>query len=100
MDIRELIARREGENYELHRKYLNPYLVRVLEIIGYDVVYTRGEGAWLWNREGNRYLDFLSGYSVFNLGRNHPVVKAALMEVLELDRPIWCRWTVRSLRGP
>ncbi len=87
MEIRELIARREGENHELHRRYLNPFFVRVLEIIGYDVVYVRGEGAWLYDRDGNRYLDFLSGYSVFNLGRNHPAVKKALMEVLELDRP-------------
>ena len=87
MDIRELIEGREGENYGLHRKYLNPLLARVLEIIGYDVVYTRGEGAWLYDQEGNRYLDFLSGYSVFNLGRSHPVVKAALRQVLELDRP-------------
>ena len=87
MGIKELIEEREGENYELHRKYLNPLLARVLEIIGYDVVYTRGEGAWLYDQDGNRYLDFLSGYSVFNLGRSHPVVKAALREVLELDRP-------------
>ncbi len=85
--IRELIARREGENHGLHQQYLNPFLVRVLSIIGYDVVYVRGEGPWLYDKEGNRYLDFLSGYSVFNLGRNHPKVKAALMEVLELDRP-------------
>jgi len=87
MDIKGIIGRREGENYELHRKYLNPLLARVLSIIGYDVVYVRGEGPWLYDADGNRYLDFLSGYSVFNLGRNHPVVKAALMEVLELDRP-------------
>ena len=87
MDIRELIERREGENYKLHRKYLNPFLVRVLEIIDYDVVYVRGEGPWLYDREGNRYLDFLSGYSMFNLGRNHPKVKGAILEVLELDRP-------------
>ncbi|HIP99430.1 TPA: aspartate aminotransferase family protein [Candidatus Bipolaricaulota bacterium] len=87
MDLKELIGKREGENFELHREYLNPFLVRVLEIIGYDVVYTRGKGAWLYDADGNRYLDFLSGYSVFNLGRNHPKVKAALMQVLELDRP-------------
>ena len=87
MGIKELIREREGENYDLHRKYLNPFFVRVLEIIGYDVVYTRGEGAWLYDKDGNRYLDFLSGYSVFNLGRNHPKVKQALMEILELDRP-------------
>ncbi|HIE47435.1 TPA: aminotransferase class III-fold pyridoxal phosphate-dependent enzyme, partial [Candidatus Bipolaricaulota bacterium] len=63
MDLKELIGKREGENFELHREYLNPFLVRVLEIIGYDVVYTRGEGAWLYDADGNRYLDFLSGYS-------------------------------------
>src|SRR5437899_13056313 len=33
------------------------------------------------------YLDFLSGYSVFNIGRNHPVVKQAIRDVLDLDLP-------------
>ena len=36
--IRELIERREGENYELHSRYLNPFMARVLSIIGYDVI--------------------------------------------------------------
>jgi 4-aminobutyrate aminotransferase-like enzyme len=33
------------------------------------------------------YLDFLSGYSVFNIGRNHPVVKRAIGDILDLDLP-------------
>jgi len=52
MDIKELIQGREGENYGLHRKYLNPLLARVLEIIGYDVVYTRGRGRGSTTRRG------------------------------------------------
>src|SRR5438552_3937605 len=33
------------------------------------------------------YLDFLSGYSVFNIGRNHPAIKKSIRDVLELDLP-------------
>ena len=63
-----------GENYELHSQHLNPTLVQVQRTIGFDRVYVRAEGAYLYDAEGNDYLDFLSGYSVFNIGRNHPVV--------------------------
>jgi predicted acetylornithine/succinylornithine family transaminase len=38
----------------------------------------RGEGAWLWDREGNRYLDLLSGLAVTSLGHSHPAVADAL----------------------
>jgi acetylornithine/succinyldiaminopimelate/putrescine aminotransferase len=41
----------------------------------------------LWDAEGNRYLDLLSGFSVFNLGRSHPVVRQAIQDVLGVDRP-------------
>src|SRR5206468_2011527 len=44
-------------------------------------------GAYLYDLEGNPYLDFLSGYSVFNIGRNHPAVKKVLHDVIELDLP-------------
>ena len=87
MEIAELIAAREGENFKLHKRYVNPAFARVLQIIGYDKVYTRGEGAYLYDREGNRYLDLLGGYGVFHLGRGHPEVKRALHELLDLDRP-------------
>jgi acetylornithine/succinyldiaminopimelate/putrescine aminotransferase len=85
--IAKLIESRQSEQYALHRQYLNPSLARVQAIIGFDKIYTRGEGAYLWDREGNRYLDLLSGFSVFNLGRGHGVVKQAMQELLALDRP-------------
>jgi acetylornithine/N-succinyldiaminopimelate aminotransferase len=42
------------------------------------VEFVRGEGAWLWDAEGNRYLDFFSGLSVQNLGHCHPGVVEAI----------------------
>jgi ornithine--oxo-acid transaminase len=37
-----------------------------------DVVIDRGEGVWVWDVEGNRYLDCLSAYSALNQGHVHP----------------------------
>jgi ornithine--oxo-acid transaminase len=86
-DLKNLVATRMGENYELHARHLNPTLVEVQRITGFDRVYTRAEGTYLYDAEGNAYLDFLSGYSVYNMGRNHPVVKQAIRDVLDLDLP-------------
>lgn len=45
-----------------------------------DVVLTRGEGCWVFDTEGNRYLDCLSAYSALNQGHVHPRILAALIE--------------------
>jgi ornithine--oxo-acid transaminase len=45
-----------------------------------DVVLERGEGAYVWDIEGRRYLDFLSAYSALNQGHCHPRIRAALVE--------------------
>ena len=42
------------------------------------VAFARGEGAWLWDTEGRRYLDGLAGIAVNGLGHNHPVLTKAL----------------------
>ena len=44
-----------------------------------DAVLTRGEGVWLWDVDGNRYLDCLSAYSAVNQGHCHPKILAAMM---------------------
>jgi len=75
--IAQLIKERQDEQYALHQQYINPSLARVLGIIGFDKSYVRGKGAYLWDNEGNRYLDL----------RNHPVVKQVIQEMLALDRP-------------
>ena len=45
-----------------------------------DVVLTRGEGVWVWDVDGNRYLDCLSAYSAVNQGHCHPKIGAALVD--------------------
>jgi ornithine--oxo-acid transaminase len=45
-----------------------------------DVVITRGEGAWVWDVEGRKYLDCLSAYSALNQGHCHPRIVRAMLE--------------------
>jgi ornithine--oxo-acid transaminase len=49
-----------------------------------EVVLTRGQGIWVWDVEGNRYLDFLASYSAVNQGHCHPKIAAVARE--QLDR--------------
>ncbi len=98
-DIKSLIRSRHGENYALHRQHVNRTLVKVQQTIGFDKIYERAEGAYLYDSSGNAYLDFLSGYSVFNIGRNHPVVKQAIRDVLELDLPNMVQMDCSLLSG-
>jgi ornithine--oxo-acid transaminase len=84
-DLPGLLAGRRGQGYELHARYLNPQLPRMLHAIGFDKVYERAEGAYLWDRDGNRYADFLAGFGVFGIGHNHPVVRGALHSMLDSE---------------
>ena len=45
-----------------------------------DVMLCRGEGVWLWDTDGNRYLDCLSAYSAVNQGHCHPRILEAMVE--------------------
>jgi ornithine--oxo-acid transaminase len=45
-----------------------------------DVVITRGEGVWVYDLDGKKYLDCLSAYSAVNQGHVHPKILAALIE--------------------
>jgi ornithine--oxo-acid transaminase len=95
----ELLAERRGESFALHERYLNTQHAKVLRTIGFDRRYVRGAGAYLWDDAGNRYLDLLSGYGVFALGRNHPAIVAALREVLEGELPSLVQMDVSLLAG-
>jgi len=48
-----------------------------------DVVLTRGQGIWVWDVEGNRYMDCLSAYSAVNQGHCHPKIAAVMKEQAE-----------------
>ncbi|MGO9822254.1 MAG: aspartate aminotransferase family protein [Solirubrobacteraceae bacterium] len=80
--IRELLTTRTGQELALNDRYLNPQMGRILRTLGLDRTWVGGDRAYLIDSEGRRYLDLISGYGVFALGRNHPDVIAAAEEVL------------------
>jgi ornithine--oxo-acid transaminase len=97
--ILELLKERHGENFDLHDRYLNGQMVRVLKTIGYDRVYVRAQGPYLYDDQDKRYLDLLSGFGVFALGRNHPAVVSALNEVLHGEMADLVQMDVSLLSG-
>jgi acetylornithine/succinyldiaminopimelate/putrescine aminotransferase len=99
LDLKSLVTTRLGENYSLHERHLNSTLVRVQRIIGFDHVYARAAGAYLYDLDERDYLDFLSGYSVFNIGRNHPAVQQAIRDVLEMELPNMVQMDCSLLSG-
>ncbi|QRN83776.1 ornithine--oxo-acid transaminase [Chloroflexota bacterium] len=48
-----------------------------------DVVLTKGEGVWVYDVDGNKYLDCLSAYSALNQGHNHPKIRQAMIDQLD-----------------
>src|SRR5260370_39186821 len=86
-DIVSLFAEREAERYTLNARYMYEMMVRVLQTIGYDVGFCSGQGQYLFDRAGLRYLDLLSGWGVFGIGRNHPIVREVLTDILDHDLP-------------
>ncbi len=58
------------------------YLAQIYKPL--SIVLTRGEGVWLWDSEGRKYLDFLSAYSAVSFGHLNPRIKKALMDQLDL----------------
>ena len=98
-DMRLAFDAADADRYDLHARHLNHQMVRVLKTIGFDARFTRGRGAHLWDAAGGRYLDLVSGWGVFAIGRNHPHVAAALKSALDADLPNLVQMDVSPLAG-
>ena len=85
--LTELVEERGGEALDLHAQTINPQFVRLLRTIGFDRRWASGEGAYLYDADGTRFLDLLGGFGMFNVGRNNPRIREAIVEALELERP-------------
>lgn len=99
MKIQDLIQNRSKENFALHDKYLNSQMVKVLKTIDFDRHYIRAKGAYLFDEQDNRYLDLLSGFGVFALGRNHAEIVEVLKSTLDADLPNLVQLDVSLLAG-
>ncbi len=99
LDLARLVSADGPDKYDLHTRYLNTQLVRVLRTIGFDRNYVRGNNQYLYDQDGHAHLDLLSGFGTFAVGRNHPTVIAALQEVLGGDLPGLVQLDVSILSG-
>jgi len=97
--IAKLFTQHSQEKFALHEQYLNNQMVRVLQTIGYDRNYSKALGQYLYDQDNNEYLDCLSGFGVFSVGRNHPTVISALQETLTLELPNLVQMDVSLLSG-
>src|SRR5579859_6107021 len=98
-DLQALLAAHRTDGYELYGRYLNPQQPKVLHTIGFDKVYERAEGAYLYDADGHQYADFLAGFGVFAAGRNHPVIRQALHQALDAQLADWTQFDCPPLPG-
>src|SRR6516165_3268074 len=80
--VAEILNGWSGGELSLNDRFLNPQMGRILRTLGFDRVWRGGEGAYLIDSDGTRFLDLIGGYGVFAIGRNHPEAVAAIEEVL------------------
>ena len=99
LDLKSLIAEERDDLANLSAEYINPSLCRVLGLLGFTKRYAHGQGAYLFDEAGNRYLDCLSGFGTFACGRNHPAIRDAIRQAMELDLPNMVAMGVATLSG-
>src|SRR6185312_6607825 len=73
------------ETLELAARHLDPSLVDVLRILGFDEQYVGARGSYLYDAAGDAYLDFHTGEGFASLGHNHPGVREVLQATLAAD---------------
>src|SRR5438093_4821137 len=98
-DFAGYLQENQDRAYDLHAQHINPVFVKMLRTIGFDKGFVRGQGCYLWDADGNKYFDLLTGWGVFALGRNHPKVKAILTQLLNQDMPNLIRMDCSILSG-
>jgi acetylornithine/succinyldiaminopimelate/putrescine aminotransferase/nucleoside-diphosphate-sugar epimerase len=76
---------RAHETLELAARHLDPSLVEVLGILGFDKDYVSAQGSYLYDAAGRGYLDFHTGEGFASLGHNHPDVREVLRATLSAN---------------
>lgn len=82
-----------------YQDYVNPQWVTLLNLLGMNVEYERCLGTELFAKDGRRYLDFLSGYCVHNVGHNHPDIIQALKDEMDRCGPAMLQSHVPEIAG-
>ncbi|MDA0214878.1 MAG: aspartate aminotransferase family protein, partial [Planctomycetota bacterium] len=77
-NFKELIEIARCELPDNYQKHINPPFEKFLKVTGFDRTYIRGCGAFLYDENGNEFIDCVAGHAVHSLGRSHPDIVAAL----------------------
>lgn len=86
-EFKDRIEEYMSSSIHLSKRHVHPRLLKMFEMGGMKAVFTRAEGQYMWDAEGNRYLDLLAGGGVYFMGRNQEKINAACRDVLDMDLP-------------
>lgn len=79
--------------------HINPVFREFYAFNHVERVFRHGEGCWLTDLDGRRYLDFVAGYGCLNTGHNHPGVAAALQDYLQQRYPTFVQYLSAPLHA-
>jgi putrescine aminotransferase len=79
--------RRADRAARLYARFLNPVVMAMNGKSGLLKTFVRGDGAYLFDADGKRYLDFVAGFGALNLGHNHPAVAEAVTTAVREQAP-------------
>ncbi len=91
----QLMQKLAKRSRELFRRHINPVIGSLNEKAVKKFV--RGENCYVWDEEGNRYLDFVAGFGSLNLGHNHPNIHRAIETVLHENAPGFVQAAINPL---
>jgi ornithine--oxo-acid transaminase len=95
----EVAAMSRTEQQAAYVEHVNPTWVKLLDVLGMNVQYTRASGAELFTIDGRTIIDCLSGYCVHNTGHNHPYIVAELIAELQGQSPAMLQSNVVESAG-
>ncbi|MCA9567354.1 MAG: aspartate aminotransferase family protein [Myxococcales bacterium] len=86
-EFKERVEEYMSSSTHLSKRHVHPRLMKMFEMGGMKAVFTKAEGQYMWDIEGNRFLDLLAGGGVYFMGRNQERINEACRDVLEMDLP-------------
>ncbi|MGZ8354953.1 MAG: aspartate aminotransferase family protein [Allosphingosinicella sp.] len=93
------VQRRQGSCHDLFAAHVNPKIMRVLRLMGFDEIFVEDHGCYLQGRDGKRFLDFHSGEGATSLGYNHPQITNFLTSIMDRGLPNMIQLNCNVLAG-
>ena len=79
----QTVHAKSSEILERNRKFIPGGVVSVNRAVQPEIVFVKGQGAYIWDADGNRYIDYHAAFAPHFLGHNHPYVTDAVISVLQ-----------------